>query len=72
MKIKTPDGEEITLEFMDSFFESFEGTDEELQKLMEEIIAKVQNGTLMEDSEPVDFEEIDDDSDDLYKERKLQ
>jgi len=69
MKIKTPDGEEITLEFMDSFFESFEGTDEELQKLMEEIIAKVQSGTLMEDSEPVDIEEIDEDS---YQERKLQ
>jgi predicted DNA-binding antitoxin AbrB/MazE fold protein len=69
MKVKTKDGEEITLEFMDSFFESFNGTDEELQKLMEEIISKVQNGTLMEDSEPVDFEEVDDD---IALERKLQ
>jgi len=58
MKVKTKSGEEITLEFMNSFFESFTGTEEELQKLMNEIIEKVQNETLYDDSEPVDILDV--------------
>lgn len=58
MKVKTKSGEEIDIQFMGSFFESFTGTEEELQKLMNEIIEKVQNETLYEDSEPVDIIDV--------------
>jgi hypothetical protein len=77
MKVKTKSGEEIDIQFMGTFFESFEGTEEELQKLMSEIIEKVQDETLYKDSEPVDIidvtpEQWDEIKDNPFGDRKLQ
>lgn len=77
MKVKTKTGEEIEIQFMNSFFESFTGTEEELQKLMNEIIEKVQNETLYGESEPVDIidvtpEQWDEIKDNPFGDRKLQ
>lgn len=58
MKVKTKDGTEMNVQFEDTFFESFEGTDEELQELMQQIIDMVRNGTLEEQAELFDVEEL--------------
>lgn len=72
MKVKTESGEEIDVQFMGSFFESFNGTQEELQQLMNEIIEKVQNGTLYEDSELVDIVDMTEEEIDDFEKGKLQ
>lgn len=61
MKVKTKDGTEMNVQFEDTFFESFEGTDEELQQLMQEIIDMVKNGTLEEQAELINVEEMTED-----------
>lgn len=72
MKVKTKSGEEINVNFTGSFFESFEGTEEELQKLMNEIIEKVQDGTLTEDSELVDVVDMTEEEIENFGKEKLQ
>lgn len=58
MKVKTKDGTEMNVQFENTFFEAFKGTDEELQKLMQEIIDMVKDGTLEEQAELVNVEEM--------------
>lgn len=72
MKVKTKSGEEIDIQFMGSFFESFNGTQEELQQLMNEIIEKVQNETLYEDSELVDVVDMTEEEIENFDKEKLQ
>lgn len=72
MKVKTKSGEEIDIQFMGSFFESFNGTQEELQELMNEIIEKVQNETLYEDSELVDVVDMTEEEIENFDKEKLQ
>lgn len=49
--------QKLKIVFADSFFASFDGTDEELQELMQEIQRQVETGEFFENSEPVDEEE---------------
>lgn len=72
MKVRTKSGEEIDIQFMGSFFESFNGTQEELQQLMNEIIEKVQNETLYEDSELVDVVDMTEEEIENFDKEKLQ
>lgn len=61
MKVKTNTGEEIEISFQKSFFDSFKGTDAELQEVMQRVIDMVKNDTLMETAELIDIEELNDD-----------
>jgi len=61
MKVKTNTGEEIEIKFEKSFFDSFEGTDAELQEVMQKVIDMVKNETLAESSESVDIDDLPDD-----------
>ncbi|MCA6384947.1 MAG: hypothetical protein IM620_15860 [Cytophagales bacterium] len=61
MKVKTNTGEEIEIKFEKSFFDSFEGTDAELQEVMQKVIDMVKNETLVESSESVDIDDLPDD-----------
>lgn len=61
MKVKTDTGEEIEISFQKSFFDSFKGTDAELQETMQRVIDMVKNDTLMETAELIDIEELNDD-----------
>lgn len=67
MKVKTKTGDDINLEFTDTFFESFEGTPEELKELMEMIINQVQDGSLFEEAEPIGAEELTEDEIETWK-----
>jgi hypothetical protein len=46
------------IEFAPGCFDSFEGTQEELDELMNEIKTMIETGELFEKSEPVDFDEL--------------
>jgi hypothetical protein len=74
MKVKTESGEEIDVQLNEiiEFFESFVGSQEELQQLMNEVIEKVQNGTLYEDSELVDIVDMTEEEVDNFEKGKLQ
>lgn len=75
MKVKTKTGEDINLHFTDTFFESFEGSPEELEELMKTIINQVQDGSLFEKSEPIEAVELTEDEIETWKnnsKRKLQ
>ena len=61
MKIKTNDGEELHLEFADEFFESFPGTDEELQELLVGISEAIKDGSFFDEVEPFDVQYLDED-----------
>jgi hypothetical protein len=50
---------DLKVEFAPGCFDDFEGTQEELDALMAEIIAKVHSGQLMEEAVPVDFDDED-------------
>jgi hypothetical protein len=53
----------ITVTFAPGAFDSFEGTQEELDNLMAEIVQMAESGELMEQGELVDFDQlIEDDS----------
>jgi hypothetical protein len=69
MKVKTKSGDDITLEFTDTFFETFQGTPEELQQIMQMIIEQVKDGSLFEQSEPVAEEPV---TEDEYNEMLIQ
>jgi hypothetical protein len=61
-------GEEITVdfadsffvEFADSFFETFTGTDEELQEVLNSLVEMIKDGTLFAESEPFSEEDLTD------------
>ena len=61
MKVKTNSGDSIDLEFSDMFFETFKGSPDELKELMEMIINQVKDGSLFEESQPVDVENLTED-----------
>lgn len=63
MKIKTDDGEELTLEFADTFFETFPGTPEELEELMSTLVEKIKDGSFFDEIEPAEEYGLDDDDD---------
>jgi hypothetical protein len=66
MKVKTDTGEEIEIKFEKSFFDSFKGTDAELQEVMQRVIDMVKSETLMESSELIGIEDLsDEEQDDL-------
>lgn len=66
MKVKTNTGEEIEISFQKSFFDSFKGTDAELQEAMQRVIDMVKNDTLMETAELIDIEDLsNEEQDDL-------
>ena len=48
----------ITVEFAPGAFDSFEGTQEELEELIAEITRMAQSGELMEKGTAVDFDEL--------------
>lgn len=66
MKVKTNLGEEFDVEFSQDFFTNFDGTDEELQELMTDIIAKIQDGTLFDEAEPLYEEELSEEEAELF------
>ena len=68
MKIKTKDGEEIIVEFADSFFETFPGTDEEMQELLTSLSEMISDGTFFDKAEPFDVEDLDEDEADALME----
>jgi len=45
--------------FLPDAFDDFEGTQEELDKLVEEIHKKFADGSLVNDSEPIDLNDLD-------------
>jgi hypothetical protein len=49
----------ITVEFAPGAFDSFEGTQEELDELIAEITRMAESGELSENSRPIDFENPD-------------
>lgn len=48
----------IKIEFAPGCFDNFEGTQEELDELISEIKQMVENGELLENSKPLDFDEL--------------
>ena len=56
MSKKKEDKMEIVI--MPGAFDNFEGTQEELDELMNELNKMVEDGTLMENSEPLDIEKV--------------
>jgi hypothetical protein len=52
------DKKEFKVEFAPGCFDDFDGTQEELDELMSEIMAKIKDGSFLEDSEPVDLDEL--------------
>jgi hypothetical protein len=69
MKIKTDNGEEIAIEFAEGFFDSFEGTPEEMQEMLDAVFGKIKDGTFFDDAEPFDMEELDEDEADEIMDR---
>lgn len=45
--------------FAPGAFDDFEGTQEELDELVSEIYKKFENGSLFDDSEPIDIKDFD-------------
>jgi hypothetical protein len=48
----------IKIEFAPGCFDNFEGTQEELDELISEIKQMVENGEFLENSKPLDFDEL--------------
>lgn len=61
MKIKTDSGEEITVQFGESFFDNFDGKPEEMEELLAVFVSKLKDGSLFEEAEPIMMEDLDDD-----------
>ena len=56
-----------TVVFAPGCFDSFEGTQEELDELIAEIQKSIEDGTLFEKSTPVDFDSLTDDDIELLE-----
>lgn len=52
----------LKIEFAPGCFDSFEGTQEELDALIAELTSQVESGELMERSVPVDWDTLDDET----------
>lgn len=66
---------EIKIEFAPGAFDSFEGSQEELDELMKEIQSMILDGSLFEKSKPVDLEDLlesDDPTDQALAEKLLR
>ncbi len=55
---KDDNAKEWKIEFAPGAFDNFDGTQEELDELVAEIEKSVADGTFLEDSEPVDLDEL--------------
>lgn len=51
--------DKIKIEFAPGCFDQFEGTQEELEELIQHILSMAESGELLENSEEVDFDELD-------------
>jgi hypothetical protein len=58
---------EIKIEFAPGCFDSFDGTQEELEGLMEEIRRLVSSGELFEKSVPLDLDELSEEDFDIIE-----
>lgn len=52
------DKDKVRIEFAPGAFDDFDGTQEELDELISELEQKIEDGTLFEESEPLDLEEL--------------
>lgn len=52
------ENKKMKIEFAPGCFDAFDGTQEELDELIEEIIKMAEDGTLMEQSEPLDIDNL--------------
>lgn len=52
---------EMKVVFAPGCFDSFEGSQEELDEMMAEIMAMVADGSIHDKATPVDFDDLDDD-----------
>jgi len=52
------DKKEFKVEFAPGCFDDFDGTQEELDEFMSAIMAKIKDGSLLEDSEPLDPDDL--------------
>ena len=52
------DDKNYTIEFAPGCFDNFEGTQEELDELIADLTKMVEDGTLLEQSQPLDLEEL--------------
>ena len=53
------DKKKLEVVFAPGCFDEFDGTQEELDELMKQIMEMVENGTLEENSTPIDLEDFD-------------
>lgn len=53
--------QEVKIEFAPGCFDNFEGTQEELNAMIEDIERMVKSGELQEKSEPLNIDDLDDD-----------
>ena len=64
----TEDIKKIKVTFAPGAFDTFEGTQEELEELMAEIVQLAESGELMERGELVDIDQLDDEyADEIYQ-----
>lgn len=56
------DDKELKVVFAPGCFDNFDGTQEELDEMLAEIMGMVKAGTLFENSQPVDFDELDEET----------
>jgi len=52
------DKKEFKVEFAPGCFDDFDGTQEELDEFMSAIMAKIKDGSLLEDSEPLEPDDL--------------
>lgn len=57
-ELTTEDCKELTVQFAPGCFDTFDGTQEELDELMAEIQAAIQDGSILEKARPVDMEKM--------------
>lgn len=55
-KFEDMDPKELKIEFAPGCFDQFEGTQEELDELMEELTRMLKSGELQEKARPIDFD----------------
>lgn len=64
----TDEIKKVKVTFAPGAFDTFDGTQEELEELMAEIIRIAESGELMEQGELIDFDELDEETaDEIYQ-----
>jgi hypothetical protein len=61
------DDKKLKIEFAPGCFDFFEGTQEELDALVATITESVESGVFLENSEPLDLDELSENDPDLYE-----